>query len=98
MYFFNPLVPSRAIVSGVFATGNKLARALLTLTSVACAERMTATSNSNGVEYFNSVVGFGSADCNLENTADLLFLFKMVNFVQLFLNWFAQTNNSTAPV
>ena len=33
--------------------------ALLTLMSVACAERMTAISNSNGLAYSSSVVGAG---------------------------------------
>ena len=45
--------------AGVFATLKSSAVALFTLLSVACAERMTDTSNSNGVAYFNSVVGTG---------------------------------------
>ena len=49
------------IASGVRATGNSLRVAALTLLSVACAERMTPTSNSNGVSYSSSVVGCGFA-------------------------------------
>lgn len=37
------------MASGVLATGNSLAVALLTLTSVAWAESVTATSSSKGV-------------------------------------------------
>ena len=44
---------------GVLATGNNFRVALLTPTSVACAERVTATSNSNGLEYSSSVTGCG---------------------------------------
>src|SRR5690625_279300 len=41
------------------ATGNSLRVALLTPTSVACADRVTATSSWNGVAYSSSVVGLG---------------------------------------
>ncbi len=42
---------------GVRATGNSLRVTAFTLLSVACAERITPTSNSNGVWYSSSVVG-----------------------------------------
>ena len=45
--------------AGVGATGNSFTVALLTPTSVACAERMTAISNWKGVSYASSVVGVG---------------------------------------
>jgi len=45
------------IFCGVLATGNSSRVAMLTLLSVACAERITATSNSNGVLCSSSVVG-----------------------------------------
>jgi hypothetical protein len=44
-----PSSPSARICAGVFATGYSLRVALLTPTSVACADRITATSSSNGV-------------------------------------------------
>ncbi|MNG37003.1 hypothetical protein D3C84_1242190 [compost metagenome] len=50
MYSDNPSAPSAWIAAGVLATGNSFAVALLTPTSVDCAERMTAISNSNGEE------------------------------------------------
>lgn len=48
MYSFSPSSPSARIDAGVLATGYSFAVALLTLTSVACADRMTAISSSNG--------------------------------------------------
>ena len=59
-----PSTPSSAIACGVRATGNSLRVAAFTLLSVACAERITATSNSNGVLYSSSVVGCGFAARN----------------------------------
>src|ERR1022692_4327827 len=50
MYFDRPGTPSACRAAGVLATGNKTAVALFTLLSVACAERMTATRSSKGVE------------------------------------------------
>ena len=47
--------------SGVFATLKSSTVALFTLLSVACADRITLTSNSNGVWYLSSVVGAGLA-------------------------------------
>ena len=44
-----PATPSAAIAAGVLATGKSRAVALLTPLSVDCAERITATSSSNGV-------------------------------------------------
>ena len=41
--------------------------ARLTPLSVACAERITATSNSNGDECSSSVVGWGFAACRRKN-------------------------------
>ena len=54
---------------GVRATGNSLRVTAFTLLSVACAERITATSNSNGVEYSSSVVGCGFAARNRSKIA-----------------------------
>ena len=48
MYFESPLAPSASTAAGVFAARNNSAVALFTLLSVAWAERMTATSSSNG--------------------------------------------------
>ena len=56
-----PRAPSASIFRGVFAVLNSRAVARLTLLSVACADRMTATSSSNGVEYPSSVLGAGLA-------------------------------------
>ncbi|MBF8269896.1 MAG: hypothetical protein HW386_1605 [Gammaproteobacteria bacterium] len=64
IYRFRPVTPRSEMAAGVLATGYNLANALLTLTSVAWADRITATSNSNGVVYVNSVVGFGFAACS----------------------------------
>ena len=50
MCAFRPSIPSASIAWGVFATGNSFAVALLTPLSVACAERITAISSSNGLE------------------------------------------------
>ena len=44
MYGISSSSPSAIIAAGVFATLNSGSVALLTLTSVACAERITATS------------------------------------------------------
>src|SRR5258708_35205843 len=49
------------MAAGVLATGNNLRSALLTETSVACAESITAISNSKGLVYSSSVVGCGLA-------------------------------------
>jgi hypothetical protein len=46
---------------GVFATGYSLRVALLTPTSVDCADSSTAISSSKGVLYSSSVVGCGLA-------------------------------------
>src|SRR5690606_27249554 len=54
-----PSSPSARMLSGVLATGYSLRVALLTLTSVACADNNTAISNSNGVLYSSSVRGSG---------------------------------------
>src|SRR5690554_5877474 len=51
--------PRSRIACGVLATGYRRRVALLTPTSVACADSRTAISSSNGVEYSSSVVGFG---------------------------------------
>ncbi len=58
-YAVSPSCPSARIAAGVLATGNNLRVARLTPLSVACAERITAISNSNGVEYSSSVTGCG---------------------------------------
>ena len=47
------------MAAGVFATGKSFRVALLTPTSVACADSVTATSSSYGVLNSSSVVGFG---------------------------------------
>ena len=47
IYVFKPSSPNAKIVSGVLATAYSLAVALLTLISVACADRMTEINNSN---------------------------------------------------
>ena len=57
MYFDRPSTPSSRIACGVFACLNSMRVARLTLLSVACADRITATSSSNGVLYSSSVVG-----------------------------------------
>ena len=49
MYALRPASPRASIASGVGATRNSSAVALLTLASVACAERITAISNWNGL-------------------------------------------------
>ena len=54
-------MPSLRIVSGVLATGNSSAVALLTLTSVAWADSTTATNSSNGSTQSSSVEGLGVA-------------------------------------
>jgi hypothetical protein len=54
-----PVSTQRQQAAGVFATGYSLRVALLTDTSVACADSNTAISNSNGVLYSSSVVGCG---------------------------------------
>src|SRR5688572_30692282 len=69
MYFESPSTPRAAMASGVRATGNSLRVTAFTLLSVACAERITATSNSNGVWYSSSVVGLGLAARNLSKMA-----------------------------
>ena len=61
MYSISPASPSLRIALGVLATGNSFAVATLTPLSVACAERRTAASNSNGVEYLRSDLGSGVA-------------------------------------
>jgi len=48
MYSIKPSTPRAKIVSGVLAKGKSFTVALLTLTSVACAERVTATRSSKG--------------------------------------------------
>jgi hypothetical protein len=58
---FNSSSPRSRIACGVFATGYSLRVALLTPTSVACADSSTAISSSNGVVYSSSVTGFGLA-------------------------------------
>ena len=56
-----PSSPKSRIPCGVFATAYSLRVALLTLTSVACAESKTAVNNSNTLVYSNSVTGCGFA-------------------------------------
>src|SRR5690606_30843268 len=83
-YDFSPSTPRSRIACGVFATGKSFAVALFTPTSVACAERMTATSSSKGVEYSSSVVGSGLASRRrLKISARLvLFMGRMDRIVQ----------------
>ncbi len=69
MYFFSPSSPRARIFSAVLATGNRRRVALLTPTSVACADRVTATSSSNGVLYSSSVVGLGLSSRRRENSS-----------------------------
>src|SRR5512143_3191196 len=57
----SPASPSAQMASGVWAIGNSLRVARFTPLSVACADSTTATSNSNGVVYSSSVVGWGLA-------------------------------------
>src|SRR6185436_13678403 len=64
MNFDSSLTPRSAIARGVRATGNNLRVTAFTLLSVACADRITPTSSSNGVWYSSSVVGFGFAARN----------------------------------
>jgi hypothetical protein len=64
MYFDRPSTPRFAMARGERATGKSLRVTAFTLLSVACADRITATSSSNGVEYSSSVVGFGLAARN----------------------------------
>ncbi|MOA19318.1 hypothetical protein D3C78_1396900 [compost metagenome] len=59
MYASRPSTPSAWMAAGVLATGNSLAVALFTPTSVAWAERITATSSSKVLAYSSSVVGSG---------------------------------------
>ena len=47
------------MAAGVLATANNRAVALLTLTSVACADNITAINNSNAEANTSSVVGWG---------------------------------------
>ena len=61
MYGVIPATPSASMAAGVSAVRNRLAVALFTLLSVACAERITATNSSNGVRYLSSVRGAGIA-------------------------------------
>ena len=68
---FSPSSPSAWMACGVFATGKSLRIALLTPTSVACADRITATSNSKAVVYSNSVVGFGFSARRRENNSTI---------------------------
>ena len=64
-----------SICCGVFATGNSLRIALLTDTSVACADSSTAISSSNGVVYSSSVVGCGFRLRSVSKMARRLFAF-----------------------
>jgi hypothetical protein len=52
---------------GVFAARNRAGVALFTPLSVAWADRITATNNSNGELYSNSVRGTGLACLSREN-------------------------------
>src|SRR5690606_39779528 len=54
---------------GVLATGNSLRVALLTPTSVDCADRVTATRSSYGDEYSSSVTGRGLSSRNRVNNS-----------------------------
>src|SRR5258706_3264045 len=56
-------MPSARIFSGVSATGKSLRVAMFTPLSVACADRITATSNSKGVPYSRSDSGCGLSSC-----------------------------------
>ena len=51
--------PSASILSGVSASANNAGVALLTPTSVACADSTTATSRVNGLMNSSSVCGIG---------------------------------------
>ena len=51
--------PSASIFCGVSAIANKAGVALLTPTSVACADSTTATSRVNGLMNSSSVLGIG---------------------------------------
>ncbi len=64
-----PASPSAAILAGVSATANSERVALLTPTSVACADKTTATSRVKGLEYSSSVFGSGAAAASRSNTA-----------------------------
>ena len=59
MKFFTPASPSANISAGVFAASYNPFVALLTLTSVACADSKTEISSSKVDEYASSVVGVG---------------------------------------
>jgi hypothetical protein len=53
--------PNASMAAGEFAARNRAGVALLTLLSVACADRITATNSSNGERYSSSVRGAGFA-------------------------------------
>ncbi len=65
MYALRPFSPNAIIELGVFATLYNFCVALFTLTSVAWAERITATSNSKADAYCSSVVGAGLSRLSL---------------------------------
>ena len=61
--------PNARIFSGELATANKRRVALLTPTSVACADSSTAASNSNTLVYSSSVWGCGLAALSVAKNA-----------------------------
>ena len=61
MYSVSAGTPRANIFAGVFATANSRRVALLTPTSVACADSSTAASNSKTLVYSSSVFGSGLA-------------------------------------
>ena len=61
MYRDRPSTPSAQMACGRIRLLEKRRVARLTLLSVACADRITAISSSNGVRYSSSVVGLGLA-------------------------------------
>ena len=75
IWLFKPVSPKAKMVCGVLACGNKVAVALLTLLSVACADNTTAISNSKGVLKLSSVVGLGMASARRSNIAKRVCLF-----------------------
>src|ERR1700722_2678363 len=63
--------PSATILAGVSAAANSAGVALLTPASVAWADRTTATSKVNGVTYWSSPTGSGSAAWKRRNPSSI---------------------------
>ena len=76
MYSVRPLSPSARICAGVLATRNSRRVALLTPTSVACADSSTAVSSSNTVVYSSSVAGCGLAARKVAKNGSMSARFK----------------------